>query len=93
MQARVNALEINPSSVFSLIVLLWILLLFVSFLSLLCCLVCFFSLVVTYLERADPLSLLCVVFLCFVTFPYGVVGQARYFIVCPPLYLQLLYEI
>ena len=37
------------------------------------------SLVVTCLERADLLALLCVMFPCgFVTFPYGVLGQVWY---------------
>ena len=46
------------------------------FLSVLC------GLVVTCLERADLLALLCVMFYCvFVTFPCGVMGQVWCFIV------------
>ena len=39
------------------------------------------SLVVTCWERAD---LVCDVFLCFITFPYGVLGQVWYLIVSIP---------
>ena len=39
------------------------------------------SLAVTCWEKADFLALLCVMFLCFVTFQYGVLGQVWYLIV------------
>ena len=43
------------------------------------------SLVITCWERADLLTLLCVMFPCvFVTFPYGVPGQVWYLIVTIP---------
>ena len=43
------------------------------------------SLVVTCLERADLMALLCVMFPCvFVTFPYGVLDQVWYLIVLIP---------
>ena len=38
------------------------------------------SLVVTCREKVDLLTLLYVMFLCFVTFPYGVLGQVWYLI-------------
>ena len=53
------------------------------------------SIVVTCWERADLLTVLCVMFPCvFVTFPYGVLGQVWYLIVsipdlCIPLTLYL----
>ena len=49
-------------------------------------------LVITYLERSDLLALLCVVFLCFVTFSYGVLCQVCCYLIvfipdiCPILY-------
>ena len=52
------------------------------------------SFVITCWVRADLLALLCVAFSCvFVTFPYGVSGQAWYLIVsmpylCLPLYFE-----
>ena len=40
---------------------------------------------VTCLERADLMALLCVMFSCvFVAFPYGVLGQVWYLIVLIP---------
>ena len=39
------------------------------------------SLVINCLERADLLAILCVMFSCVVTFPYGVPGQVWYLIV------------
>ena len=42
------------------------------------------SLVITCCVRADLLALLCVIFLCFVTFPYGVPRQVSYLIVSIP---------
>ena len=42
------------------------------------------SLVVTCCERTGLLALLCVVFLCFVTFPCSVLGQVWYLIVSIP---------
>ena len=56
------------------------------------------SLVVTCLEWADLLALLCVVFPCAIaTVPYGVPGQVWYLIVsipdlCLPLYFQYDYR-
>ena len=53
------------------------------------------SLVITYRERVDLLTLLYVMFACvFVTFPYGVTGQVWYLIVlipdlCLPLYFDI----
>ena len=50
------------------------------------------SLVTTCWERADLLTLLCVMFLCvFVTFPYGVPGQVWYLTVSIPDPCILLY--
>ena len=55
-----------------------------------------YCLLITCLERADLLALLCVVFTCsFVTFPYGVLGQLWFLIVmipdlCLPLYFDVL---
>ena len=68
------------------VLLLWILfVIYVSRLSLLYCLVCYCSLVITCLEKADLLALLCLRFLCvFVTFPYGVLGKVWYLIVSIP---------
>ena len=43
------------------------------------------SLVVTYWERVDLWTLLCVMFPCvFVTFPYGVMGQLSHSIISIP---------
>ena len=52
------------------------------------------SLLITYWERADLLTLLCVVVnKCFVTFPYGISGQVWYLIVSiPDLCLPLYYD-
>ena len=47
------------------------------------------SLVVAYWERANLLTLLCGVLLCFVTLPCGVLGRVWYLIVSIP-YLCLL---
>ena len=65
------------------VLLLWILFdIYVSILSLLCCLSVTCSLVITCWERTDllalSLSLVCCVFLYFVTFPFGVPGQVWY---------------
>ena len=50
------------------------------------------SFVITCGEKADILSLLCVVFSCvFVTFPYNVLGQVGYLIVSIPDLCLLLY--
>ena len=57
------------------------------------------SLVITCWERADPLTLQCVMFSCvFVTSPYGAPGEVWYLIVsipdlCLPLYLGLVYSL
>ena len=52
------------------------------------------SIVVTYLNRADLLALLCVILsFYFVTFPYGVLGQVWYLIVLSPdLCLRFYFE-
>ena len=72
---------------FKAVLLLWILLLFV----LLCLCLCHTvlsvscSIGVACWERADLLALLYVMFsLCFVIFPYGVLGQVWYLIVSIP---------
>ena len=56
------------------------------------------SLVVTCWERVLE-SLVCDIFLCFITFPYGVLGQVWYLIVLIPdlcplsyFYIQLSFE-
>ena len=51
------------------------------------------SLIIPWWERADLLALLCVMFcfVCFVTFPYGVLGQVWYLIVSIPDLCHLLY--
>ena len=59
------------------------------------CYLCFkvvCSLVITFSEKADHQALLCVVVSCvFVTFPYGVPGQAWYLIVSIPDLCNLTY--
>ena len=46
------------------------------------CIICFWSVLVTCLERADLLALLYVMYSCvFVHYPYGVLGQVWYLIV------------
>ena len=56
-----------------------------AFASVLCCLV------VTSLERADFLALFCDVYLCFVTFPCGTLGQVWYMILSIPDLCRLSY--
>ena len=60
-------------------------LLFICFVSvMLSCLVINCSLVVTCMERANLLALLYVMFSCFVTSPFGVLGLAWYLIALIP---------
>ena len=49
------------------------------------------SLVVTCWERADLLALLCVMFSCFLTFPYGVLGHVWYLTLSIPDHCLLPY--
>ena len=78
---------------FKAVLLLWVIfVIYISCFSLLCCLVTVHSsLVITCWEMAHPLALVCVDFLCFVTLPYGVLGQVWILIVpipdlCLPFY-------
>ena len=58
---------------------------FHAFSSVCCCLV------VTWWERADLLALVCDVKLCFVTFPFGILGHVWYLIVSNPYLCRLSY--
>ena len=88
LRSFIVQVQFKPSSYFltdhsKAVLLLWIFLLFVFVFVILSCL--FLQPCGRLLKRGWPLgSLVCDVFLCFVTFPYGVLGHVWYLIISIP---------